>query len=85
VSAYAGFEREQVSFTVGEPAFYASSPGVRRGFCSHCGATLTYEGERWPTEMHIHVGAFDDPERFEPQGEAFVEERLSWLHLRLPT
>ena len=82
VSAYAGFETSQVRFTRGEPATYASSPGVRRGFCARCGSTLTFEGERWPGEVHLHVGAFDDPAGLPPQGkQAFVEERLPWLHL----
>jgi len=82
VSAYAGFETSKVSFTRGEPATYASSPGVRRGFCARCGSTLTFEGERWPGEVHLHVGAFDDPASLPPSGKhAFAEERLPWLHL----
>jgi hypothetical protein len=43
---------------------------------------LTYEGDRWPSELHFHVGAFDDPEKFPPRGNAFAEERLSWMHLQ---
>ena len=81
VSAYAGFERTNVRFTKGALARFSSSPGVQRGFCANCGSTLTYEGERWPTEIHLHVGAFDDPEPYAPKGHAFAEERLAWLHL----
>jgi hypothetical protein len=82
VSAYAGFETARVRFTQGAPTYYVSSPGVRRGFCGRCGATLTYEGERWPGELHLHVGAFDDPASLPPSGrQAFAEERLPWLHL----
>jgi hypothetical protein len=81
VSAYAGFERDKVRFTQGTPAYFASTPGVRRGFCSRCGSTLTYEGDRWPSELHLHVGAFDDPATLAPAGQAFTEERLPWLHL----
>lgn len=81
VSAFAGFERSQVSFTKGQLAVFASSPGVKRGFCSNCGSTLTYEGDRWPTEIHFHVGAFDLPQDFPPTGHAFAEERLPWLHI----
>lgn len=84
VSAYAGYEQEFVAFS-GQPlATYESSPGVRRGFCPRCGATMTYEGARWPTEIHIHVGAFDDPESFPPTDAAFAEERLAWVHLEPP-
>jgi hypothetical protein len=84
VSAYAGFERGQVAFTDGSLARYGSSAGVSRGFCATCGSTLTYEGERWPTEIHFHVGAFDQPEDFAPAGDTFAEERLAWLHLAEP-
>ena len=81
VSAYAGFETAKVKFTHGEPAYFSSSPGVRRGFCSRCGSTLSYEGDRWPGELHLHIGAFDDPSALAPTGQAFADERLPWLHL----
>ena len=73
--------REAFRFTRGVPSYYASSPGVRRGFCARCGSTLSYEGERWPGELHLHVGAFDDPSALAPTGQAFADERLPWLHL----
>ena len=81
VSAYAGFERSNVRITKGHLTRFSSSPGVHRGFCASCGSTLTYEGERWPTEIHFHVGAFDRPQDFPPTGHAFKEERLPWLHV----
>lgn len=81
VSAYAGFESATVQFTQGTPTYYVSSPGVRRGFCAQCGSTLTYEGDRWPGEVHLHIGAFDDPSTLAPAGHAFADERLPWLHL----
>jgi len=81
VSAFAGFERSQVAFAQGQLATFASSPGVKRGFCPACGSTMTYEGDRWPTEIHFHVGAFDMPQDFPPRGHAFAEERLPWLHI----
>lgn len=81
VSAFAGFERDRVRFTKGALSTFSSSPGVKRGFCSTCGSSLTYEGERWPTEVHFHVGAFDLPQDFPPKGHAFEDERIPWLHL----
>ncbi len=81
VSAYAGFETGTVSFIRGAPTYYDSSPGVRRGFCIRCGSTLTFEGERWPGEVHLHIGAFDDPSDLPPTGHAFAEERVPWLPL----
>jgi hypothetical protein len=80
VAAYAGYDREAFALTHGAIVRFASSPGVARGFCAACGSTLTYEGERWPTEIHLHVGVFDDPNTVAPDGEAFAEERLAWIH-----
>jgi hypothetical protein len=37
-------------------AWYRSTPGARRGFCSRCGSTLFFEGDRWPDERHIVLG-----------------------------
>ena len=81
VTAYAGFAREQVMWSRGEPRYHASSEGVRRGFCPTCGTPLTYEGARWPDEVHLHLGTLDDPERLVPTDHAFAEERLGWLKL----
>ncbi|HEY8003047.1 MAG TPA: GFA family protein [Phenylobacterium sp.] len=84
VSAFAGFEADRCEFTRGELQRYASSSGVKRGFCGACGSTLTYQGDRWPTEIHVHVGAFDRPQDFPPAGHAFPEERVAWLHITDP-
>ena len=81
MSAYAGYERDHVRYLTLKPRYFASSLGVKRGFCGECGSTLSYEGERWPTEIHFHVGAFERPEDFPPTGHAFKEERLAWLHV----
>jgi hypothetical protein len=79
VSVFLDLKRKDVEFTKGTPAYYASSPGVRRGFCGTCGSTLTYETD---DEIHIHIGAMDRPQDFAPHGKAsFPEERLPWFHL----
>jgi hypothetical protein len=57
---------------------------VTRSFCGRCGTPLTYEGARWPGEVHVLVGSLDRPEDFPPTGNAFAEERLHWLHLAMP-
>jgi len=60
---------------------FASSPGVRRGFCAACGAPLTYESDRFPGEVHFHVSAFDRPQALPPGFHVFCEERLPWLEI----
>jgi hypothetical protein len=77
--AACGFPHENVTFTTAEPSYYASSPGVRRGFCAACGTSLTYESTRWSDQIHLMVGNFEHPERFSPQFHVFVGEQLPWL------
>jgi hypothetical protein len=84
LTTYAGFPAEKFAWTAGGPATFASSPGVLRTFCGRCGTSLTYQGERWPGEMHVLVATLDRPDAVTPRREAFAEERLPWLHLAPP-
>jgi hypothetical protein len=81
MTSYAGFASERFEYERGTPVRFESSPGVRRSFCGRCGSPLTYEGERWPGEVHVLVGSLDHPENYPPAGDACVEERVAWLHL----
>ncbi|NNG04183.1 MAG: GFA family protein [Inquilinus sp.] len=81
VAAFAGFPAGRFAYTRGTATRRSSSPGVYRSFCAACGTPLTYEGDRWPGEVHIHTGCLDAPQDFPPQGEAFAEEKLPWLRL----
>jgi hypothetical protein len=66
-------------FTTGRPAYYASSKGVRRGFCGKCGSPLTYENEVIPGEIHVLAGALSDTGNVKPTAHVFVEEQLPWF------
>jgi hypothetical protein len=82
VSVFVGFELDTYRVTKGEITKFKSSPGTTRGFCRTCGSTLTCEVDQLPTETHFHVGAFDEPGRFEPSKHFFRNEQLPWLHLQ---
>jgi hypothetical protein len=63
-----------------EPDYYASSPIARRGFCSACGTSLTFE---FPDSevMDLIVGSFDDPSRFVPKHHFGAESmHRAWLN-----
>lgn len=81
-SVFVAFEHSAYSVTKGEITKFASSPGVKRGFCARCGSTLTCENEKFPSEAHFHVGAFDRAAELQPTGHIFREEQLPWLHLQ---
>jgi hypothetical protein len=71
--------RTALRFTGGERSYYASSPGVRRGFCGRCGSPLTYENEQLPDEVHILAGALEEPDAARPSAHVFSEEQLTWF------
>ena len=81
-ATYAGFPVSHVHFRGAAPKAFRSSPGVWRRFCGECGSPVSFEGERWPDEIHLHVGFMDEPERFVPTGETYVSARLSWARLQ---
>jgi hypothetical protein len=84
IAAYAGFAAADFSFVGGEPERFHSSPGVTRAFCGECGSPLTYEGARWPGEVHVLIGTMDRPEDFAPTADAFAEDKLPWVPLIEP-
>lgn len=63
-----------------QPDYYQSSPIARRGFCSSCGTSLTFE---YPDSenMDLIVGSFDDPSRFRPTHHFGTESmHRAWLN-----
>ena len=77
-STWVGFRDDQVAWR-GGPSFYASSPGVKRGFCRACGTPLSFQSDKWAGETHFLIGTFKDPNAFTPAGDYLKEEALHWL------
>ncbi|HKF70456.1 MAG TPA: GFA family protein [Stellaceae bacterium] len=81
VATYAGYAMGNVEWTGERPAEYQSSPGVIRRFCRRCGSPMSFEGERWPDEIHLFVPSFEEPENLRPTCHVHVQEQLGWFHL----
>ncbi len=64
-----------LKWTRGEPAMYASSNKVSRGFCSKCGTPLTYD---WGGDPEISLGSLDNPELAPPGEQVNIADRLSF-------
>lgn len=77
-STWIGFTDENVRWRGDAPSFYASSKGVKRGYCAKCGTPLTYASDKWPGETHFLIGVMDSPEDYVPTGEVFSDEALDW-------
>lgn len=79
VTTYLGVGVDQFRFLQGEPAVYESSPGVRRYFCPRCGSPMAYAADRFPGEVHLHVGTLEQPNEVAPRSHVFAGEQLAWF------
>lgn len=78
---YMGLDRGQVAWSGASPERYNSSPGVIRSYCGKCGTPLSYEGARWPDEVHVIAGTLDDPAAVTPRAHVYVGQKLPWVHI----
>ncbi len=81
VVALAGYRRDQVSYSHGQPGLFEMADQIARAFCQQCGTPLTWEGdggEHGPL-LELHVGTMDEPARFEPECHIHHGERLPWF------
>lgn len=80
-AALASVPKASVTWTREEPAYYASSTAVKRGFCPSCGTPLTFAYDD-SAKMDITIGSLDNPELAGPLGMHFaVEHKLSWVEI----
>jgi hypothetical protein len=72
---------DELAFTIGEPARFASSDHGTRGFCARCGTQLTFASTRAPDEIDVTTCSLDEPERVPPRDHTRTSSQLSWIAL----
>jgi hypothetical protein len=77
--AWAMFAQDQMRFTRGPPAIYASSPEAQRGFCATCGTQISFMASFIPGLIDITIGSLDQPEAITPTLHYWHDKRLSWV------
>lgn len=65
-------------FTAALPQTFRSSPEVTRSFCARCGTSLTYRHDESPHTVDIAIATLDEPERFAPMREVWLDDKISW-------
>ena len=88
VVALAGYRRDQVTYSKGQPRVIEFDGDIGRAFCGDCGTPLTWEGdggEHGPL-VELHIGTMDEPDAFAPECHIHHGERLQWFETvdRLP-
>jgi hypothetical protein len=72
--------KADLSWTRGEPSYYASSTVAARGFCAACGTPLTFAYTD-TDRMEVTTGSLDDPWSVGLVEHFGVESRMPWLKL----
>lgn len=75
---WATFQSSSFRLTKGALTEYQSSAQALRGFCAHCGTSLTYRNQARTAEIDVTPASLDDPERLAPQAHIWMQDRLSW-------
>lgn len=73
------FPLEGFRVRAGQLTSYKSSEKVERGFCAHCGTTVTYYHEDRPQEIDLVVTTLHEADRVTPRRHIWVEHKLPWL------
>lgn len=74
-AALVGAPNDELVWTRGTPATFASSDHADRGFCAACGTPLFYRGKESP-RTGLTIGSLDDPSLAPPRLQVGMEGRL---------
>jgi hypothetical protein len=72
------YKVEQIEWTRGEPKEYRSSEKIRRGFCSHCGTSLTYRHLEYADYLTVNVSSLDNPNLVVPRYHIYTSQKVEW-------
>ena len=76
--AWAVFDKSELEWIGDEPVAYSSSPGIDWLHCARCGSLVGYMRASRPNHVDITTGTLDQPERYPPTVEIWLEHRISW-------
>lgn len=76
-TSFAVINHSNFGWVRGAAKVFKSSVLVERGFCSHCGTSLSFQRLDRPW-INIAIGAFDDPSGVAPQIHVGIESRVPW-------
>jgi hypothetical protein len=80
------FDKRDVAWLADEPVAFSSSRGIEWLHCHNWGSLVGYRRSSRPEHVDITTGTLDDPDRFPPTVEIWLEQKIGWetLHPDLP-
>lgn len=78
-AALAGCAKQNLEWTKGAPAMFASSNLATRGFCRDCGTPLTFAYNAPEARIYVTIGSLDDPELASIEIQYGLESKIAWV------
>ncbi|MBX3627270.1 MAG: GFA family protein [Rhizobacter sp.] len=69
---------ERFTWLGAPPSTFRSTPPVQRSFCARCGTPIAYQRNDALHEIELTTATLDEPERFPPRYEIWLEDKLAW-------
>jgi hypothetical protein len=76
--AWAVFARSDFEWLAAAPFAYSSSPGIEWLHCGVCGSLVGYRRGSRPNHVDVTTGTLDEPDRFPPTVEIWLEHKIDW-------
>jgi hypothetical protein len=76
--AWAVFDNHNFAWVNGFPGVYSSSAGIEWLYCRNCGSLVGYRRSSRPDHMDVTTGTLDDPGRFPPAVEIWIDHKIGW-------
>jgi hypothetical protein len=75
------FPLDGFTWAKGEPTRHRTSPEAERGFCRHCGSTLSMHEAVLNDRVQVTLGSLDRPEDVRADDHVWSESQLPWLKI----
>ena len=76
--AWAVFDHADFEWLSDQPSAYSSSAGIEWLHCQSCSSLVGYRRASRPEHMDITTGTLDDPDRFPPAVEIWLDHKIGW-------
>jgi hypothetical protein len=75
---------DSFSYTKGTPATMEASDNGTRYYCPSCGSHLAGMAHTHTDLVHLTLCSLDEPEKYPPTFQTFVDTKLAWVTDDLP-
>jgi hypothetical protein len=81
VVCWMDFKIEQINWLNNKPKEYVSSDKVRRGFCEHCGCSISFRHVDYPDYQSLTNATLDNPDMVPPRYHIYSDDQVEWLNI----